>query len=160
MAALDATYERAVLDIARELFPQGWKASADAPDTLAGITAYFSEHGTVHVSDENSAQTVFSSPEGNVAFRVWHDWRHITAQAGFDRSGEEDVHDLMWGDLRRWCREHGVTGRERDRALAILEAENVGQLAAWDVDGSPPADQLTFAKGFLAAKGLLRPNVA
>lgn len=152
---LDYTFERAVLCIARELFPQGWKASADAPDTLDGASRYFSDTGTLHVSDAHSDQTVFSNPEGNIAFRVWHDWRHIWLQAPFNEEGERDVHDMMRGDLVAWCHRHRCGQQETQRALAILEAENIGQLAAWKRDGHPPVDQRTFAMGYLAARGLL-----
>lgn len=152
---LDATFERAVACIAYELFPMGWRTSPNAPDTLQGATDYFSEHGTVHVSSDNSGKTVFSRPSINFAFRVWHDWRHIWLQAPFNEEGERAVHDMMRGDLIAWCHRQRCSQRDTQRALAVLEAENIGQLAAWKRDGHPPVDQRTFAMGYLAARGLL-----
>jgi hypothetical protein len=148
MKALDEAFERATLEIARSLWPKGWRISAYAPKTLDAMVAGFRATGGITVSSLHSERTVFSSPEGNYAFRAWHDWHHIRLSAGLDRDGETLVHDAMARDLRHW---EGW----QERSIALLECENIGQLDYWERFGNPPNDQRAFACGYLAACGLL-----
>ena len=148
MKALDETFERATLEIARSLWPKGWHVSPKAPTTLTALVAFNKATGYTLVSSLHSEKTVFSSPAVNYAFRAWHDWHHIRLNAEFDRTGELAVHVSMRIDL-------GRIGIECERVLALLECENIGQLDYWERFGNPPDDQRAFACGYLAARGLL-----
>ena len=148
MKASDETFERATLEIARSLWPKGWRISAYAPKTLNALVAEFRATGGITVSSLHSERTVFSSPEGNYAFRAWHDWHHIRLNAEFDRAGEIRVYWAMRDDMRRM-------GIECERVLALLECENIGQRDYWERFGAPPDNQRAFACGYLAARGLL-----
>lgn len=159
MRPVDALFERATLSIARRLLPQGWRGHDKAPDNLKDLKALWSNCArfgySVIVSDLHCDRTIFSGPAANMAFRAWHDYRHITENAEFDDAGEACVHQAMVDDLERWLVEIDPAGRH-PRAHILLACENIGQLDYWRAFGSPPVDQRTFALGYLAARGLLK----
>lgn len=158
MRPVDALFERATLAIATRLLPQGWRGHDKAPDNLRDLKDLWTRRqswgGPVIVSDLHCDRTVFSGPVVNMAFRAWHDYRHITENAEFDDAGERQVHLAMQDDLFEWWT--GDTPMAYERARALLACENIGQLDHWRAFGSPPADQRTFALGYLAARGLLK----
>lgn len=160
MNPVDQLFERATLAIARKLVPQGWRGHDKAPDNLRDLVAAWDNckriGGPIIVSDLHCDHTVFSSPAVNMAFRAWHDYRHITEQAQFEHEGEYLVHDAMCHDFVVWRSEAGVAREDMWRAMALLECENIGQLEYWQAYGAPPADQRTFALGYLAARDLLK----
>lgn len=155
---VDALFERAAMAIAARLVPQGWRGHDKAPDNLRDLKALWARcaswGGPVIVSDQHCDRTVFSGPAANMAFRAWHDYRHITCNAEFDDAGEAIVHQAMQLDLAAFASAFDATA-DYSRPFALLECENIGQLDYWRAFGSPPGDQRTFALGFLAARGLL-----
>jgi hypothetical protein len=144
--------------IAARLVPQGWCGHDKAPDNLRDLKALWENcqriGGPVIVSDQHCDRTVFSGPAANMAFRAWHDYRHITEGAEFDDAGERKVHKIMREDLFDWW--SGDAPMAYERARALLHCENIGQLDYWRAFGNPPDDQRTFALGYLAAKGLIQ----
>lgn len=154
---VDALFERATLAIAARLVPQGWRGHDKAPDNLGDLQSMWANcariGGPVIVSDLHCGRTVFSSPAVNMAFRAWHDYRHITCSAPFDEWGERDVHAAMVADFLSL---NLLTGYREMRAFRLLECENIGQLDYWRAFGDPPADQRAFALGYLAAKGYIQ----
>jgi hypothetical protein len=159
MKPVDTLFERATLAIARRLVPQGWRGHDNAPTNLRDLVAAWDNckriGGPIIVSDLHCERTVFSSPAVNMAFRAWHDHRHITSSAEFDDAGERMVHLAMQLDLAGWVSAYGRQGGDFSRVFALLDCENIGQLEYWKVYGSPPDDQRTFALGYLAARNLL-----
>lgn len=160
MRPVDVLFERATLEIAAKLLPQGWRGHDKAPANLKDLKALWANcarfGNAVIVSDLHCDRTVFSGPAANMAFRAWHDYRHITENAEFNDVGEHLVHDAMCHDLALWRGEHGVLLPAMRRPYALLECENIGQLDHWRVFGNPPVDQRTFALGYLAAKGFIQ----
>ena len=158
MKPVDVLFERATLAIAARLVPQGWRGHDKAPDNLRDLKALWENcqriGGPVIVSDQHCDRTVFSGPAANMAFRAWHDYRHLTEGAEFDDAGERTVHKAMSTDLYRWRMGQGIARMRR--AFALLDCENIGQLDYWRAFGSPPEDQRTFALGYLAAKGFIQ----
>ena len=162
---VDALFERATLAIAARLVPQGWRGHDKAPDNLRDLKALWENcqriGGPVIVSDLHCERTVFSGPAANMTFRAWHDYRHLTSNAEFDDAGERAVHLAMQLDLAEWrggSRFGGdaISTHASCRMFTLLECENIGQLDHWRAFGSPPADQRTFALGYLAAKGFIQ----
>lgn len=160
MRPVDPLFEHATLAIARRLVPQGWRGHDKAPDNLSDLVATWDNckriGGPVIVSDLHCDKTVFSSPYVNMAFRAWHDYRHITESAEFDDVGERLVQNEMCSDIAQWLDGTGCTRYQFKRALELLHCENIGQLEYWKAYGSPPDDQRTFALGYLAARNLLK----
>ncbi len=159
MKPVDALFEWATLAIAAKLVPQGWRGHDKAPDNLCDLQALWDNcariGGPVIVSDQHCDRTVFSGPAANMAFRAWHDYRHITENAEFDDAGEHKVHQAMHFDLAFHLRS-AAHDKRRDRALRLLDCENIGQLDYWRAFGNPPEDQRTFALGYLAANGFIQ----
>lgn len=157
---VDALFERATLAIAAKLVPQGWRGHDKAPDNLRDLQALWGNcariGGPVIVSDQHCERTVFSGPAANMAFRAWHDYRHITENAEFDDAGERKVHNVMREDLRAYYINRRLHPDMTGRAQALLRCENIGQLDYWRAFGSPPGDQRTFALGYLAAKDFIQ----
>lgn len=156
--AVSPVLERACYDIADMLNPGGYSAVGSGASCLADLKADKAlGDGMLVVSALHSDRTIFSSPEGNYAFRAWHEQRHLSENAEFDRQGELMVHSAMRRDLEQYFRNTGKDYGyiENHRAYALLECENIGQLDYWARYGSPPDDQRTFALGWLAAKGLI-----
>lgn len=155
---VDALFERATLAIAARLVPQGWRGHDKAPDNLRDLKDLWANcariGGPVIVSDLHCDRTVFSGPAANMAFRAWHDYRHITEGAEFDDAGENLVANSMANDLAAFASAFDPMA-DYSRPFALLECENIGQLDYWRASGNPPVDQRTFALGFLAARGLL-----
>lgn len=160
MKPVDALFERATLAIAAKLLPQGWRGHDKAPDNLRDLKALWNNcarfGNSVIVSDLHCERTVFSGPAANMAFRAWHDYRHITESAEFDDDGECKVHKTMREDLRDWYKGRGFHPDMTSRAQALLRCENIGQLDYWRAFGNPPDDQRTFALGYLVAEGFIQ----
>lgn len=157
MIALDATLARAVGEITRELLPQGYDVSADAPGTLEACTEYFRKHGTVCVSDYFGPDCIMGRNVDQYAFQAWHDFCHVKLQASFDRPGERRVDKCMAAGLRAWRKRQvePCTMAQFNRALAVIRANNVGRLDYWAIHNEPPANARLFTEGYLAALGIV-----
>ena len=153
MKALDATFERAAVYMARKLWPKGYDIMPDHYPSIDALLADYSARGRIGVWSGASDRTVFSCPEANYAFRAWHDWHHILLRAPFDRKGEEAVHISQMAEAGKYARWIDATFDQRQ--FTMLAAENIGQLDYWERFGAPPDDQRLFACGYLAARGLL-----
>lgn len=160
MKPVDTLFERATLALAAKLVPQGWRGHDKAPDNLRDLKDLWANcariGGPVIVSDLHCDCTVFSGPAANMAFRAWHDYRHITENAEFNDTGERKVHAIMAADLIHYLWDHARSLPSWRRVQALLECENIGQLDYWRAFGAPPVDQRTFALGYLAAKGFIQ----
>jgi hypothetical protein len=64
--------------------------SPDAPQTWDSLRAY-QPTDALPIWDGGCAQTIYSSPVINYAFRAWHDRIHIALGAPFNRAGERAV---------------------------------------------------------------------
>ncbi len=160
MTDLDDILARASRDIARQRMPNGWKASPDAPSTLEECTRFFRQHNTVHVTDYFDPRTsIFSCPVSQEAFQAWHDYAHVTLQAGFDKAGERRVNDQQSADFNEWFRRNAIRNRftmsDYNRSLEILRAHNLGRLDYWDVMGDAPDNFRQFASGYLTARNVI-----
>jgi len=154
--AVCPVFERACFEIADKLNPRGYRAHGEGAQSLAELRVLtYEAHDAVTVSELHSDHTIFSRPEGNYAFRAWHEQRHLSENAEFDDAGERRVHAAMARDLAEWLAGQKPDFINQMRACILLECENIGQLGYWRAYGSPPDDQRTFALGYLAARGLL-----
>jgi len=88
---VDQAYNVAVRHIAGICNPNGWdefSTFAEAPTTLAELTAYANEHGRLGIATEDSDGTIFDCADTNVHLRAWHDSVHLRHQLGFTVAGE------------------------------------------------------------------------
>jgi hypothetical protein len=147
-------------------------AEADAPDSLARVRQVRKERGLYVVSNENSDATIFSTPQGNFAFRAWHDAAHDECGGEFDLAGEIRTWRKQRDQLRAWLTgtidaanaldrlfpAWSLTRREREFFAfqeRILHCEVLGQLAYFETWRRFPSDQRAFAERFLRGEGAL-----
>jgi len=59
---------------------------------------------------------------------VWDGWWHLGAgrQVGMAIGG------LSWGDMSRWCQDHGIEGQERLRWIRLLQAMDGVAVSHWN----------------------------
>lgn len=88
---VDPEWNVAVRHIANKVCPNGWDefpTFAEAPTTLADLTAYAKEHGRLGIATEDSEGTIFDCADTNVHLRAWHDSVHFRHQLAFNVAGE------------------------------------------------------------------------
>jgi hypothetical protein len=120
-----------------------WFADDRAPTTLAQLRERAQLSPYMHVSNEHSAHTIYSSAQVNYAFRAWHDSLHLELSAEFDAEGELLVaraHEQAIRDAIK-AGAHGLT--ELDCCALFFEVW--GQFRyAQEHDGAFPIDQAAF----------------
>jgi len=88
---VDQAWNVAVRHIANKVCPSGWDefaTFAEAPTTLAALTAYAQDHGRLCIATEDSDGTIFDCADTNVHLRAWHDSVHFRHQLAFNVAGE------------------------------------------------------------------------
>lgn len=129
-----------VLDVAPPHYP-----TYNAPDTFDklavrnAVSGGPSQQRPMPVWSGASENTIYLSPEGNYAFRAWHDLTHLRLGALFDAEGERAV-----------AVEHQMEAANKGltyRARVLLWIDTWEQFA-WGVenDGAFVEDQLAFAR--------------
>lgn len=145
MAALDPTFDRAILQIAAGLFPAGFDTGPDAPNTLEGLTAHVRATGRMLVWNGASTGTIFGSPEVNFAFRAWHDAIHVLGNHAFTLEGELEVAEVQ----KAWLRSHYPNHPNLSRWVRLIDIEVVEQSKHFAAYGAFPEDQRAFAEGLI-----------
>lgn len=88
---VDTGWNVAVRHLATKTCPRGWDefpTFAEAPTTLADLTAYAHKHGRLGIATEDSDGTIFDCADTNVHLRAWHDSVHFRYQLAFNVAGE------------------------------------------------------------------------
>lgn len=119
----------------------GYGEAMDAPDTLQGIREAFlkarKDRQAFPVYAGASDKTVYLSPEGNWAFRFWHDILHVIHAS--DTTFEDEV-KLGWLHVQAVEKEFGKGSLE----ARIMGWDTVGQSAYHAIMGNFPEDQRQF----------------
>lgn len=123
-------------------------ATPAAPSTFEELQAWYAQwrdmahaYGTpfmLPVSSEHCENTIYLTPEGNHAFRAWHDETHLRTERGFTPEDE----------LRVACthqREAIVLGLSLD-ARWLLWCDTAKQTEFQRDTGEFPANQLEFCR--------------
>jgi hypothetical protein len=104
MHAWDKLYGPGIRDALRDAMRSArvpkWEARDDAPGTVADLIRCYREKGRIIVSALNSDETVWRDPQGNFAFRAWHDWAHIRSGFGFTAAEEISLGYWQCGHAR------------------------------------------------------------
>lgn len=123
----------------------GYEEAAEAPDTYEKVCSEFHackrrDRQSFRVWSGACDQTVFTTPEGNYAFRFCHDVLHH-AIAGFEFSFDDEVSSGMeW--VKAVANEFGADSLE----AAIAYADTVGQSTHAHQTGAFPVNQLAFVQ--------------
>ena len=92
MQALYPEFDELVLIMAKRAWPDGYDVSLDAPHTMAQLTREYEKRGRITVYSGASDNTIFGSPDVNIAFRAWHDAAHLIAGGvSFNLTSEYDA---------------------------------------------------------------------
>lgn len=141
-------FETIAKEQAKRVAPQGFDVAHNAPQTLADCRKYFDANGTLCVSKDNDADTIYESADGNQCFRAWHDTIHLKLNAEFDRVGEYAVFLEQSKDIRAACDDP-----ERVAALInVLRCEILGQFDYKQANGTFPQYQRAFTIDYLEGR--------
>ena len=147
--ALDLGFNHAVGLLASRYAP-GWQAADDAPNDFETLKAWHKRDGFITVWKGASDSTIFGEPYYNWAFRAWHDAVHLTYDLPFTQEGEEAAAEMQCQHIMR---HFGDDSRSR-KWCELIRCEVAGQAAHYAQTGEFPADQIAFAKGYLAERGI------
>lgn len=117
---VDLEWNVAVRHLANKTCPQGWDefaTFAEAPTTLAELTAYANKHGRLGIATEDSEGTIFDCADTNVHLRAWHDSVHFRHQLAFTVAGEAAA---VYVQCAQVFRVYGVNDRSRRFAQWLL----------------------------------------
>lgn len=123
----------------------GFLAHPTAPDTFDGILTEYSlwEKGyPFRVSPDHCENTIYTSPNGNHAFRFWHDVLHASRGDDLTLQGESVVNQVHIAAVRR------EFGSDSNEAL-LMQVDTNRQLMYFHEHGKHVDNQLEFAKGRL-----------
>jgi hypothetical protein len=122
----------------------GWQGDPKAPTDYGSLLqAYVRSQLTgepLPVSNQHSDRSIYGSPEGNLAYRFWHDVTHMRLGLGFELDDEIEVANVQLDVLRAAGFEPGSLEYE------LLHADTLGQTLAGAAIGSFPANQVCFAR--------------
>ena len=124
---------------AQEIWPRGWVADTDYPETFDGIrAAYVSRnHEPFKVSGEHCEDTIYGSRTGNIAFRAWHDGEHGRQSLRLCHSDEIRVAQIQ-------------TLNSPNPLAPYIWADSAGQTIFKAVTGEFVAHQITFVDHLVA----------
>lgn len=128
-----AELERAIIDIAPAHI-----ATASAPDSWGKLRAWHElcKGDIIPVWDGASGQTIYCSPQGNYAFRAWHDMSHLMLHLSFKLGHELRIAAIHFETMQR-------RGLSRI-ACAALYFDTAGQSFYQDKNGDFPVRQRDF----------------
>lgn len=118
-----------------------YEVSDNAPDTFEGIVQHYNDMGKLLVWSGASDNTIFSNPQSNYAFRAWHDFCHIRANADFTPSGERQA---MLMQMRMVSDLEHLSMKAKAICAEFLKCEVMAQLAYEAQHGSFPSNQKQF----------------
>ena len=135
----------------------GWHPANVAPSTMEELRVEYERlrwglGKSFRVWSGGSDATIYGSPEGNYAFRFWHDITHVEAGLGLTFTEELATAQLQINELA----ESGVP----QRALDLFQIDTQGQTHYADITGGKfPEDQLGFATELLPLMRWHRGNL-
>lgn len=126
--------------------PFGYIESDDAPNTYEELWNEYKHCNATRqpfrVYSGASDNTIYTSREGNWAFRFWHDVTHIHTQSAFDLVGEARVASVTCDEI---AKVFGKTSVE----YKLFALDTIGQSAYNHAHGKFPDNQLEFVRKML-----------
>lgn len=147
---IDINFNKAVQEMARRLHPDGYDLSANAPETLEGVTKYYQQHGRFCIFNGASEKTIFGCNKTNYDFRAWHDYHHLQMQAPFTLEGEIQVMEAQQRDIINLCGDASLPFTQQPERVKfwckLLDIEVKGQVEFYLKNGYFIEDQMQFTK--------------
>jgi hypothetical protein len=145
LAGIDPTFDYVVSLMA----PKKLKYSSKQFASFEEMKKDFEAFGVLTVNVEHSDHTIFGEPRINWLFRAWHDSQHIEANADFSPEGERIAASFQQAQIVGL---QGVSVRDKQRWIALIDAEVNGQGEYFISHGSFPVDQRDFVKEWLLTR--------
>lgn len=121
----------------------GWVGRPEAPDTYEGLLATYEQSVAsgqpLPVSDQHCLDTIYSTLDGNLACRFWHDCAHVRRGRGFSTAAELDMALWQLGQLE------AVGLPRKSVPWWLLYSDTVGQTLHASALGRFPDNQWQFA---------------
>jgi hypothetical protein len=149
MQPLDIELNRAIVEMAVRLWPEGYDVADNAPQSYEELKARLEAGDRMVVWSGASERTIYADTAVNYAFRAWHDWCHWTGQQPFTPTGEHAVCKIMCTHLKQY---YGPTLKTL-RWCRIIIAEVWGQQEHFYKYGRYPEDQRAFVEAYLNDPG-------
>jgi hypothetical protein len=133
----------------RGLFGFSYWPEKDAPGTFEELQKVF-QHSLINqchmpVYSGGSTKTIYTSAEGNYAFRFWHDVLHCVHNLDFSYEGESAVAMLHLMDIGK---RFGFDSLE----FLLMQADTIGQVEYFRENQAFIDDQLSFALEYIKAR--------
>lgn len=119
--------------------PQGFVAVEDAPTNYYDLRQAFLKEVPLPVYAGASDDTIYTTRQGNYAFRAWHDALHVRMYRGFSLPDELAVASEH---VRAVSAEFGYDSLE----ATIMAIDTAGQALRWAADREHVPHQLNFVR--------------
>jgi len=110
------------------------RVDSDGPNDWNSLRSYYDATGEVYVSDLNCESSIYGI-EGNLSFRVVHDWIHLTWGIDFTDEGERHVARIQ---------SSMAESRLGADARNVTWFDTYGQVLFRQIHGDFPKDQSFF----------------
>lgn len=142
LAGIDPTFDYLVSIMA----PKKVKYTSTQFEDFAAMKADFERFGVLTINVNHSDDTIFGEASTNWRFRAWHDSQHIEANVDFSAEGERIAAAFQQSQVAALI---GPSMRDKQRWIALIDAEVNGQLEYYLAHNSFPVNQRTFVVEYL-----------
>ena len=123
-------------------------ATADAPNSYASLMEHYGDLVAGHpipVSNAGCADTIYSMPMINHAWRAYHDGIHMVHELGFDLEDEMQTCEVQIEHMKQHAEHYGFTGED----YLAVRADIIGQAMYYDKYKLYVRDQARFVASVL-----------
>lgn len=146
-AVLVEAYKKQIAEY-QTVMPLALSVSDDSPETFEGLKAN-AANGVLSVTSKYSEHAIYGR-DGNVTFRVFHDYGHLLYNKEFTCSDEVELANIQWLDLVQY-----IPVEWRHVAKIVYFADTVEQSLFCEATGDFPVDQKAFVLNILGTQLVL-----
>lgn len=140
-AVLVKAYKSVIADY-QKILPLDLQVSGNAPSNYDSLISEASA-GLLRVTSEFSNTAIYGR-DGNVTFRVMHDYGHILYKAEFTTEQEVELAKRQWVDIEKY-----IPQSHKKIAEVVYLADTVEQSKFEALTGEFPKDQKAFVLAFM-----------
>lgn len=140
-AVLVEAYKKQIAEY-HTVMPLALSVSDDAPETFEALKAN-AANGVLSVTSKHSDHAIYGR-DGNVTFRVFHDYGHLLYNKEFVCADEVELANIQWLDLQKH-----IPAEWLHVAKVVYFADTVEQSLFCEATGEFPVDQKAFVLNIL-----------
>ena len=141
-AYLVTAYKAVVANDYQKVLPLDLQVATDAPEDYATLRM-LADNGILKVTTAHSDKSIYGR-DGNVAFRIMHDYGHILYNKAFTLGDEISLAQMQWDDFKQY-----IPAEWQHVCKVVYMADTVEQSIHEYHTGEFPTDQRAFVLGFL-----------